>query len=48
MADGKEQLAGHVVVDVPDLDAALEWAARSPSSVRGATELRPVWENPLG
>lgn len=48
MADSKEQLGGYVTIEVPDLDAALEWAARSPSSVRGATEVRPVWENPLG
>ena len=47
MADSKEQLGGYVIIEVPDLDAALDWAARSPSSVRGATEIRPVWENPL-
>ena len=38
----KEQLAGYVVIEVPDLDAALSWAARSPSASQGATEVRPV------
>ncbi len=32
----KEQLAGYVVIEVPDLDAALSWAARSPGKhIRG-------------
>ena len=40
-ADTKEQLGGFFLVDVPDLDAALEWAARCP--VRdGAVEVRPA------
>ncbi len=47
MADSKESLGGFVVIDVPDLDVALDWAARSPSSLHGSTEVRPVWENPL-
>ena len=42
VAATKEQLAGYVVIEVPDLDAALSWAARSPSSTYGATEVRPV------
>ncbi|WP_375452082.1 YciI family protein [uncultured Devosia sp.] len=42
----KEQLAGYVVIEVPDLDAALSWAARSPSSSHGATEVRPVLPPP--
>ncbi|MDX2287996.1 MAG: YciI family protein [Hyphomicrobiaceae bacterium] len=40
--DSKEQLGGYVVIDVPNLDAALEWAARSPSSTDAETEVRPV------
>ena len=31
-ADTKEQLGGFFAIDVPDLDAALEWAARCPSA----------------
>ncbi len=31
-ADTKEQLGGYFVIDVPDLDAALTWAARCPAA----------------
>jgi len=41
--EAKEQLGGFHVIDVPDLDAALEWAARCPSASRGMVEVRPVW-----
>ncbi len=41
-ADTKEQLGGYFVIDVPDLDAALEWAARCPSAATGSTEVRPL------
>jgi hypothetical protein len=40
-ADTKEQLGGTFVLDVPDLDAALEWAAKAPSVEWGAVEVRP-------
>jgi hypothetical protein len=40
-ADTKEQLGGTFVVDVPDLDAALEWARQAPSVAWGAVEVRP-------
>lgn len=40
-ADTKEQLGGSFVVDVPDLDAALEWAGQAPSVAWGAVEVRP-------
>ena len=29
-AETKEYLAGYYLIDVPDLDTALEWAARMP------------------
>ena len=46
-ADTKEQLAGFFLIDVPDLDKALEWAARCPSLSRGGTvEVRPALEQP--
>ncbi len=32
-AEAKEQLGGFFVIDVPNLDAALEWAARYPGKV---------------
>jgi hypothetical protein len=40
-ADSKEQLGGTFVLDVPDLDAALEWAGKAPSVAWGAVEVRP-------
>src|SRR3984893_11955086 len=39
LADTKEQLAGTVVIDVPDLDAAIEWARQAPSLAWGAVEI---------
>jgi hypothetical protein len=41
-AEAKEQLGGFHIIDVPDLDAALAWAARCPAAARGAVEVRPV------
>jgi hypothetical protein len=41
-ADTKEQLAGFAVVELPSLDAALEWAARCPAAAMGAVEVRPL------
>jgi hypothetical protein len=42
-AETKEQLAGYYMIDVPDLDAALSWAARCPGASHGAIEVRPIW-----
>jgi hypothetical protein len=42
-ADSKEQLGGYFLIDVPDLDAALSWAARCPGASHGAIEVRPIW-----
>lgn len=42
-ADTREQLGGYFMIDVPDLDAALRWAARCPSATDGTIEVRPVW-----
>ena len=39
----REQLGGYYTIDVPDLDAALSWAARCPGASHGAVEVRPVW-----
>ena len=41
-ADTKEHLGGYFVIDVPDLDTALEWAARAPSASYASVEIRPV------
>jgi hypothetical protein len=45
-AETKEMLGGFFVIDVPDLDTALEWAARSPAAICGAVEIRPVLPPP--
>ena len=42
-AETKEQLGGYFLIDVPDLDAALSWAARCPAAHHGAVEVRPIW-----
>lgn len=41
-ADTKEQLGGFIILELPTLDAALEWAARCPTASTGAIEVRPV------
>jgi len=41
-ADSKEQLGGYIILDLPSLDAALEWAARCPTAATGAVEIRPI------
>jgi len=41
-ADTKEQLGGFIILELPTLDAALEWAARCPTARTGAVEIRPV------
>jgi hypothetical protein len=43
-AETKESLGGFVLVDVPDLDAALAIAAKWPSARFGGVEVRPVDE----
>lgn len=42
-AEAREQLGGFHVIDVPDLDTALAWAARCPGAARGVVEVRPIW-----
>lgn len=41
-AETREVLGGFYVIDVPDLDTALEWAAKSPGAKYGSMEVRPV------
>ena len=41
--EAKEQLGGFYMIDVPDLDAALSWAARCPGASHGTIEVRPIW-----
>jgi hypothetical protein len=42
-AETKEQLGGYYLIDVPDLDAAISWAARCPGASHGTVEVRPIW-----
>ena len=42
-AETKEQLGGFYMIEVPDLDAALGWAARCPGASHGLVEVRPLW-----
>jgi len=44
--ESKEQLGGYYLIDVPDLDAALSWAARCPAVGHGVVEVRPIWGMP--
>jgi hypothetical protein len=46
-ADSKEQLGGFHIIEVADLDAAISWAARSPTALHGVIEVRPVREGTL-
>jgi hypothetical protein len=41
-AETKEALGGFYVLDVKDLDEAIEWAAKIPGSQFGSVEIRPV------
>jgi len=41
-AETKELLGGFLIIDVPNLDDALEWAARSPAAAYASVEVRPV------
>lgn len=42
----KEELGGYYLIDVPNLDDALAWAARCPGAGHGTVEVRPAW--PMG
>ncbi len=42
-ADTKEQFAGYFFVEADDLDGAIAWAKRCPSSKYGSIEIRPVF-----
>jgi len=41
-ADTKEQLGGTFVIDVSDLDAAIDWARQAPAAAWGHVEIRPT------
>jgi hypothetical protein len=41
-ADTKEQLGGFIILELPSLEQALDWAARCPAAAAGAVEVRPL------
>jgi hypothetical protein len=41
-AETKEQLGGFYIINVPNLDDALRWAAKMPNIERGSVEVRPI------
>jgi hypothetical protein len=45
--DSKEQLGGFHIIEVPGLDAAISWAARSPTALHGIVEVRPLMEGTM-
>ena len=45
-AETKEVLGGFYIVDVKDLDRAIELAARVPASLTGTVEVRPIMNIP--
>jgi hypothetical protein len=44
--ESKEVLGGYYTIDVADIDAAIDWAARIPNVYHGTVEVRPVMEFP--
>jgi hypothetical protein len=47
-AETKELLAGYYLIDVADLDTALDWAGKMPNISYGSVEVRPIMEMPTG
>jgi hypothetical protein len=43
-AEIHEQVAGYDLIQAADLDEAIEIAAKHPSAVLGAVEIRPLWQ----
>ena len=41
-AETKEQLGGYYVIEVANLEKALEWAAKCPGALTGSMEVRPL------
>ena len=45
-AETKEQLGGYYIIDVPNLEKALEWAGKCPGARDGSIEVRPLAPSP--
>jgi hypothetical protein len=44
-AETKEQLGGFWIIEAPDLDAALAWAAKASAACMGPVEVRPFQDD---
>ena len=44
-SEAKEHIGGFWVIKAPDLDAALDWAAKGAAACRGAVEVRPFQDD---
>ena len=45
-SEAKEHIGGFWIIDVPDLDAAMQWATEASAACRGAVEVRPFQDEP--
>ena len=45
-AETKEEFGGFYLIEAPNLDEAIKWAAKIPGAVRGTIEVRPVVDFP--
>lgn len=45
-AETREYLGGYYMLDLPDLDSAIDWAARCPGSRAWRVEIRPIQAMP--
>jgi hypothetical protein len=43
-AETREYVGGYYILDLPDLDAAIDWAARCPGARAWRVEVRPIQE----
>ncbi len=43
-AETKEVIGGYYILDCPDLDTAVHWAAQIPGAKTGSVEVRPIIE----
>lgn len=43
-AETREYLGGYYILDLPDLDTAIDWAARCPGARAWRVEVRPIQE----
>lgn len=44
--EAKEQIGGFWIIEVDDLDAALDWASQATVACRGPVEIRPFQDDP--